>query len=78
MRIHTLFIVMFSLSACASTADAFKPLTLEQSALLEAECGRLPVSVLKSAESPRKILYRSCKRDALNANELEEEIDDVS
>lgn len=78
MRIYALFVVIFSLSACASMGDAFKPLTSEQSALLEAECGRLPVSALKSAESPRKILYRSCKRDTLRAHETQGEIDDVS
>lgn len=67
MRIFLQSISVLTVSACASMEHALQTLTPEQSAAIEQECGRLPVSVMKGHESPRKILYRSCKRKTLQA-----------
>lgn len=71
MRLCIIFFGLFGLSACASLAETFKPLNEAQAAALETECGRLPVSRLKGSESPRRIIYSLCKRDALKALETQ-------
>jgi len=75
MRIFFLLISVLPMSACASMENALQSLTPEQSAAIEQECGRLPVSAMKGHESPRKILCRSCKPKSLQAIE---EANDVS
>lgn len=69
MRIFLLLLTTLALSACASGMNMLQPLTPEQSAAIEQECGRIPVSVFKSHVGTRKILYRACKRETLQAIE---------
>jgi hypothetical protein len=65
MRAVLLMFGVASLSACISIPDAIIPLTAEQTAAIERDCGRRPMSLLKSSTSPRVVTYSACKRKTL-------------
>lgn len=61
-----LIVPLVLLSGCV-TNGAFASLTDDQRAVLHDECGPYPVSLFRAAESPRKIRYRICRREVLDA-----------
>ncbi|OUX97010.1 MAG: hypothetical protein CBB65_15040 [Hyphomonadaceae bacterium TMED5] len=68
--------VMLVLSGCSTVSDTFAPLSDEQALAIRENCGLIPVSLIRSSESPMKRRYFRCKRETMD--ELEQSNDNAT
>ena len=77
MRISILLICSLAMGACTSTSDDIKRQTADRSTVIEEDCGRRPISLLRGSRSPGEVLYAACRRHSLDALRAQENAADA-